>query len=531
MNLDNPDKNDNKLKERFTICNFPKQDVKAIFELSDIDNNIFEDLYNSKYFIMIDNNNKKTLKLFKKSVQFQHKKDFIISEETEIALEKASFQCAINFNENYKDKLFNIDKNDIKILSLLVYELFDGFQNYKFENSKRHYKIIKDIVAFSLNYFESILLGKYYTFRKNYEILLDSMLNLEYIDRIKILITFIVNIMRSIEGKKVNYDMFHLVNIDEEDSYEEFHFVKDAFDVFYQIIDNLTEDCPFFQALHQFNSLIYKDLISKEDQYSGSILNLNDIKLELIKNINRFIFLSEKSLNHCSEHESFEPSGLLLTFNMFSFSKEENDILDVDNFNKASSVILFLLFRECLRHPNKNIYNEKPSTPKRHYKSDFQELSYERIDTGLTLEMILIGKKLNIKYLMNSKNSEKLLDPKLYTGKDFKELRNIYALIENDNTNNRENNANQSKSSNKINKNIIKPENNNLYQNKDHLMYPELFKLYSGISKDQEDKLKDDENYQIFLKIYERRHQTTSEYLKIDKFPPFRFGEKNKTTI
>ena len=358
------------------------------------------------------------------------------------------------------------------------------------------------------------------------------MLELEYIDRIKILITFIVKIMRAIDVKKIHYDMFHLVNLDDKDSYEAFNFVKDGFDVFYQIIDNLTEDCPFFQAIHQFNSLIYKDLVSKEERHSGSILNLNDIKLELVKNINRFIFLSEKSFNLCNEHANFEPSGLVVTFNMFSFSKEENDILDLDNFAKGASAILFLLFHECLGHQKKHINNEKSNTPSKHYKTDFQEFSCTKIDTGLALEMILIGKIVNIKYLMKSKNSEKLLDAKLYTGKDFQQLRNIYALIENDIiNNNRENNNNQSESNNQNNKNIIKAENNILNKNKDHLMYPELFKLYSEISKDQEEKLKDDEDYQRFLNIYERRHQTTSEYLKMENFPPLRFAKKKKKKI
>jgi hypothetical protein len=112
-----------------------------------------------------------------------------------------------------------------------------------------------------------------------------KMINLEYIDRIKILVSFMVKIMRSIDDKKIYYDMFHLVDIDDENSYEKFPFVKNAFDVFYKILDNLTEDCPFFQAIHQFNSLIYKDLISEKELHSGSILNLNDIKLELVKNI------------------------------------------------------------------------------------------------------------------------------------------------------------------------------------------------------------------------------------------------------
>ena len=133
---------------------------------------------------------------------------------------------------------------------------------------------------------------------------------------------------------------------------------------------------------------------------------------------------------------------------------------------------------------------------------------------------------------MQSKNSEKLLDAKLYTGKDFQQLRNIYALIENDIINNNsENNNNQSESNNQTNKNIIKAENNISNKNKDHLMYPELFKLYSEISKDQEEKLKDDEDYQRFLNIYERRHQTTSEYLKMENFPPLRFAKKKKKKI
>ena len=527
MKINNPDKNENKLKERFTIVNFPKQDIKDIFGLSD-DNNKFEGNNNFKYLILIDNNKKKALKLFKKSDQFESKKDFFIPEKLEIALEKASLQCAINFNENYKDKLYNIDKNDINKLSEAVYDLFNGFQYYKFENSKRHYKIVKDIVSFSLNYFELIILGKYYSYRKNYEILLDSMINLEYIDRIKILVSFMVKIMRSIDDKKIYYDMFHLVDIDDENSYEKFPFVKSAFDVFYKILDNLSEDCPFFQAIHQFNSLIYKDFISGKELHSGSILNLNDIKLELVKNINRFIFLSEKSFNLCDEHANFEPSGLIVTFNMFSFSKEEEDnILIAENFTKASSAILFLLFHECLGHQKKKINNEKTNTPEKHYKSNFQYFSNEKIDTGLALEIILIGKVVDIKYFMNSKNSEKLLDPKLYTGKDFKELQRIYSLIENDNINKQNvSDVNKVDSNNKINKDIIQSEVKNIYKNKDHLMYPELFQLYSGISNEEKEKLKDDEDYQKFLSIYGRRHKTTSEYLNKNNFPPIRFGQK-----
>jgi len=128
---------------------------------------------------------------------------------------------------------------------------------------------------------------------------------------------------------------------------------------------------------------------------------------------------------------------------------------------------------------------------------------------------------------MNSKNTEKLLDPKLYIGKDFNELKNIYSLIENDNNQNQKvSNINQEDSHNQINKNVIQSENKNIHQKKDHLMYQELFKLYSEISKEQKEKLKDNEDYQKFLSIYERRHKTTSKYLNKDNFPPIQFGQK-----
>ena len=529
--LKNPDKNGNKLKERFTIINFPKQDVKSILGLS-IENNIKDDNDNDndndnyKYLLLIDSNNKKTLKQFKKIEPENKKKNFYVSEKLENELEKASAQCHINFIENIDEKLYNIDKSNIKIFVDLMYELFNGFMNYKFENTKKQYKVIKDIVSFSLNYFEKILLGKYYSFRKNYEILLDSMLNLEYIDRIKILISFMVKVMNSIEDKKIYYDMFHLIDIDNSNSYEDFPYVKDAFDIFYKIIDNLQEDCPLFQTIYQFNNIICKDVISGEEQHSGSILNVNDIKLELVKNINRFMFLSEKSFNHCDENANFEKTGLLLTCNIFSFSENEIEILDENNFKRATSIILFLLLHECLGHQKKNINNGNIVTTRKHYKNDFQDFSFSTADTGNALEILLTGKIVNKKYLMNSMNSEKLLDPKLYTGKDFIKLQQIYSWIEKDNII-KKNGINNLHEENSLDENTIqskiKPK---LRKKNEHLMYSELFQLYSEIKDEQKEELKDDEDYQRFLKIYERKHQKPSEYLKKEDLLAIRFGKK-----
>ena len=509
----NPNKNDNKLKERFTIINFPKQDINTILGLSEDDNPI-KDKDNFRYLLMIDNNNKKILTKFEKleSVDKQ-RKDFYIPLETENALKRASAQCYINFNKNYDDKLYNINKKDINIFVKLMSELMDGFQEFKFKNTKRQYNIIKDITSFSINYYAELFLGKYYSFRKNYEILLDSMINLEYIDRIKILLTFMVKIIRNSEKKKVFYDFIHLIDIDNEKSYEKFPFVKDAFDIFYKIIDNLTEDCPLFQAIYQFNSIIYCDKISNENLHSGSILNLNDIKLELVKNINRFLFLSEKPVEDCSQYADFEPLGLLVTIYMYSFCDDEFYNLDENNFKRATSVILFLLFQEYLGNQKKNIDNEKVKTSRKHCKNDFQE--FQKVDTGSSLEIILIGKIINMVYLMNSSKSEKLLDPNLYTGKNFNKLQEIYSSIETDNINMISDTHQSNKINNSINSNNTQSSSSKIRKKKRRLMYTDLLQLYNGISEEEKEKLKDDEDYQRFLLMYERRYQKPSEYMKI----------------
>ena len=144
----NPDKNFNKLKERFTIINFPMQNINQILGLSG-KYNLKDDKDNFKYLLMINANKEKIFKKFEKIKKVENiKKDFDISLEIEDALEKASAQCDINYIEDYDNKLYNIDENYIEIFIRLLNELKDGFLSFKFENSKRQYKIVKDIISF-----------------------------------------------------------------------------------------------------------------------------------------------------------------------------------------------------------------------------------------------------------------------------------------------------------------------------------------------------------------------------------------------
>lgn len=45
-------------------------------------------------------------------------------------------------------------------------------------------------------------------------------------------------------------------------------------------------------------------------------------------------------------------------------------------------------------------------------------------------------------------------------------------------------------------------------------MYRDLFILYSEVDEEKKEKLKNDENYQRFLMLYKKRHESPSVHLK-----------------
>ena len=97
----------------------------------------------------------------------------------------------------------------------------------------------------------------------------------------------------------------------------------------------------------------------------------------------------------------------------FHFSMIIIIYFDENNYNKVTNFGYSLTFHKRFGYQKKNINNECKITPRKHYVNDFQDIFFEKIDNGPAFEIILIGKIGNLSYLMNSKNTEKIIRSKI----------------------------------------------------------------------------------------------------------------------
>lgn len=435
----NPDKFGNELIERFTIINIPKQNVNELLNLpKKIIHEQFKKIITCdwKYLIFIDDKHKKDYKLFKK-MKFNHKKGYVKIKENEFQIIKKIFSENINKIDNEFDMkanvlfplLKNIGKNDIKSMLNIFNE---GFKKYKFKNKRHDYEIIK-YLSFIALCFNSIFLGVstiLLEYINNFKEILSSLVNLKYIDRIKVLLAFILNFLNNIkqENKKTYLIPDHIIlfDLDNKINYSKYPYIKWAYDTLYEIIDNIKEECPLYQGISQLNSIIYKEIITNKKFHSSSLLNVDDIRLELIKNLNRFLLLSFKEGFYEDDSAEYQEESKTTIIYLLSIFKERNDIDNKKYFKIAASVILIHLIHENLGHKKKDINNEKSLTPRTHNDNNFKSFSLEEADSGDAIEYLLIEDTFDIELLMLNNDTEKLLDSNLYISNNFEELRKIY---------------------------------------------------------------------------------------------------------
>ena len=451
--INDPDKYENNLIERFTIINIPKQDINELLQLPNrnIDNKLInKKIFDWKYLISINNRHKINYKIFFKE-KFEEDKKYFKIKDSEFNIIRDIFNNNINeeIDTKTKEDIARIIKPYIDYISPkkikeILTEYFEGFEKYKYENKKKDYEVVKYLSFISLCFCSFFITNNFITWAyfHNFKDILKSIIYLEYIDRIKVLLGFITYLNESIEKDQNSLleSRLILINLDFKKNLNIDSYTERAYDELYKIIDNMTEDCPLYQGILTLNSIIYKDIISNKSYHSGALFNVNNIKLELIKNINRFIFISFKDDIYVDDYADYMTESNTTVIYIYSIITKEN-INNKKYFKRISSILLILLIHENFGHKKKNINNAQILSPRDNYDQNFEEFTLSEGDSGDALEYLLIKDTFEIDTLMLYVDSENLLDFQLYIGKNFKNLRKIYNDIINDINDKNENNS------------------------------------------------------------------------------------------
>ena len=249
--------------------------------------------------------------------------------------------------------------------------------------------------------------------------------NGDYIEKIQVLL-YLFGIINSGNDLDNNFilDLF-------DRNQAEYNMFKEpssnAFNLFFEIMDKQTEEHPFYQAILQFNGLIKTDLIRSMDIYSGAIYSLNDIKIELYKQLNRFLFINDLQPNKTDADGEFFIHSKIIVFYPKSFFNIQNYSANkgaYKNINKRlETAFLFLIFHEFCGHFKTHINNNILS-PKYYLNNDITLVlsTFIKADSGFIFEHILTNTIIDLKSIIQEENSVDLLNVKYYTQINFKDL-------------------------------------------------------------------------------------------------------------
>ena len=313
-----------------------------------------------------------------------------------------------------------------------------AFLKYNFENSQIQFKQLKKLCFLYIlkysKYNSSIYKIKLKSLLDNYNDIIKEIKTLPYIDRIRIILSFtnyrIFNI-----NDKIQRDYTKLIKFDQTKEECECDYLVKAYKILFEILDNLNESSSFFIALHQLNSYIGYDYYSKNKMYSSSILTVNDVKLDFIKNNHEYFFIN--SYPDAKTYAYYCPFTKIIYYNPYIFIPFNEDLLNLKDDNmkkKATCVSLFLVFHEYCGHL-KNGINNLEDTPRQFYNNDLI-VNYGGVpcinDAGYIIEYFLFNRVINAKKIMYNDNIidiGSLLNFKYYVKSDLTDLRNLLDKI------------------------------------------------------------------------------------------------------
>ena len=259
---------------------------------------------------------------------------------------------------------------------------------------------------------------------------------------------------------------------------------------------------PFFQLIHQFNSIIRMENNYKENMYSGSILNVDDVKLDILKNLNNYLFISTE-INSLDSAIWINSKVLVVYYFRIYNGQKRLSNLSIEEKKRLESAFLFIYFHEYTGHLKTNI-NNYLSSPTTAYLNNLEvkKFVFEENDSGFILENILNDDDIKISQFYKNELSPKLLDIKLYLQKDFKDLKSVL----NDIYKNKEESLKEGKKfidSKKYKNEILKDIDNNF----EFMSYRELFHIFSNLEGEEKENAKKTRAYKYFKEIASNREK------------------------
>ena len=490
MHFNAIEKFENRLKGRLCIINVPEQILDEKAEKS-----IIKDNYNSfKYLIMMYDNDTHSISKFKLELIYEEKSSYYMDEKFEKQLnefynnyknnleeftsnneiikkkysllfreEESSFKSeenSINNEINIKNEKPNSSSEDeflvneiIKIderkLIKINKNVLDNEKNYRkyielaflkynFENSQIQFKQIKMLCFLYIlkysKYKSSIYYSKLKSLLDNYKNTIKETKTLPYIDRIRIILSFTNDRVFNFTDK-IKKDYTKLIKFDPTKEKCECDYLVKAYKILFKILDNLNESSSFFIALHQLNSYIGYDYYSKNKMYSSSILTVNDVKLDFIKNNHEYFFIN--SYTDAKTYAYYCPFTKIIYYNPYIFIPSTEDLMELKDDSmkkKATCISLFLAFHEDCGHL-KNGINNLEDTPRQFYNNNLivkcggvPDIN----DAGYIIEYYLFNGVIKAKNIMSYDNIidiESLLNFEYYVKSDLNELKNLLDKI------------------------------------------------------------------------------------------------------
>ena len=425
-------------KLRFNIINIPNQD------------NLIND---ENKIISLDKSSKNSLKILN-LINDDNKKELykfeLEKENNSIFSIKGPYLDIINsfFDNNFNKGIIdfsNIDENTYKYLNDKMEK-----EEFQFSNNKADYGLIKRFTFYMLCFKMKELdkSNRKLEFIKYINLLIDSQ-NLDYIEKINILLFYLNKKIKDID-KDYSFNNFgnsdslnnqgleedilkNEIKIDEDESTNE---KKNPFLlsylVFLKIIDGLNEKSLLFHYLQMFNSLILLEKNFKDTMYSGNILDIKTIKLEIFHLIHPYLFFENSPSRHYAFYSTqFQQMGIDLKLilehkNIKSLSSKEKE--------RLAGAINFLYFHEFCGHSKTHNSNNN-NTPRFIYSQEFKLINISnkisKLDSGFIIEYLLTSNSIAIESFLNSDFSIELLNKDLYVKDNFNDLQTILNKIPN----------------------------------------------------------------------------------------------------